>query len=399
MKLYYIVSARIPHKKAYAIQIAKTCEAFVEEGVELELIVPKLKCATNDIRAYYQLSTSFPVTRLSALDFYASGKYGYFLGSLSFTISYVFYLLLKKLQGKGGIIYTIDMDTFSFIASAFLGMPCFLETHGGKAKTLRNQIFFKKMKGVIVINSIIKKQIAKVLAFPKERMLVWPNGVDLDLFHAIPKGDARSRLSLPKDGKIILYCGRFYGWKGLAVLIDAAEHIPPGISIYIIGGTKEEFMSVARKTEISEKFVFHGEKPYTEIPIWLSAADALLVLGTKHDTQSYYYTSPMKLFEYMASGTPIVASKTPAIQDIVSDTEVIFYEPDNSQDLAQKMILSVSGLESVEMKTAAAAVKAETFTWQKRAKDTVEFIQKYACESSEGGGGMNDISYAIRTEI
>lgn len=377
MKLYYIASARIPHKKAYAIQIAKMCEAFVEEGVEIELILPKQKGVTDDVRAYYKLRTSFPVTRLPALDFYDSGKWGYFLSSLSFTISYVFYLLLKKLQGNGGIVYTIDMDTFSFVASAFLGMPCFLETHGGKAETLRNKLFFKKVKGVVVINSIIKKQIVKTLAFPEDRMLVWPNGIDLGLFRDVSKDEARNKLSLPKDGKIVMYCGRFYGWKGFEVLVDAAEQIPPGISVYIVGGTKEEFMSVAKKTKISKNFVFPGEKPYTEIPLWLSAADALLVLGTKHDTQSYYYTSPMKVFEYLAMKRPIVASKTPAIQDIVSDTEVVFYEPDDSKDLAQKIVLSVSDSESVERKTVAATTRAKDFTWQKRAKDTMEFMKKY----------------------
>lgn len=376
MKLYYIASARMPHKKAYAIQIAKMCEAFIEEGVELELILPKQSGATEDIKEYYKLRTTLRVTRLPALDFYASGRWGYFLSSLSFTISYSLYILFKMLQGKRGVVYTIDMDTFSFATGAFLGMPCFLETHGGKAKSWINTIFFKHVKGVIVINTIIKKQIAETLAFPEERMLVWPNGIDLDLFHAIPKDEARSNLLLPTEGKIVMYCGRFYGWKGLEVLVEAAKDLPPDILIYMVGGTKEEFMSVAKEIELPDNLVFPGEKPYTEIPIWLSAADALLVLGTKHDAQSYYYTSPMKVFEYLAMRRPIVASRTPAIQDIVSDVEVIFYEPDDPKDLARKMTLAVSGTDPVEEKTVAAAIRAKDFTWEKRAKDTLEFIKK-----------------------
>lgn len=376
MKLYYIASARMPHKKAYAIQIAKMCEAFIEEGVELELILPKQGGAIEDIKEYYKLRTTLRVTRLPALDFYANGRWGYFLSSLSFTISYSLYLLFKMLQGKRGVVYTTDMDTFSFAAGAFLGMPCFLETHGGKAKSWINTIFFKYVKGVIVINTIIKKQIAEILAFPEERMLIWPNGIDLDLFRAVPKDEARSSLSLPKDVEIVMYCGRFYGWKGLEVLVEVAKELPPGILIYMIGGTKEEFMFVAKKTELSDNLVFPGEKSYTEIPLWLSAADALLVLGTKYDTQSYYYTSPMKVFEYLAMKRPIIASRTPAIQDIVSDTEVTFYEPDNPKDLALKITLVVYGSETMEKKIVAAAIRAKDFTWQKRAKDTLEFIKK-----------------------
>lgn len=374
MKLYYVVSAHIPHKKAYAIQIAKMCEAFVLEGVDLKLIIPKQK-GMDDISQYYKLHTPLHVVRLLVLDFYSSGKWGYFLSSLSFTVSYYLYLILKILKGERGIIYTIDMDTFSFLAGAFLGMPCFLETHGGKAKNWMNTIFFNRAKGVIVINNIIKKQIRETLTFPENKVLVWPNGIDLDLFSPISKDEARKKLLLPNE-KIVMYSGRFYGWKGLEVLILAAEELPPDIFIYIVGGTKEEFIEVAKKTKLPENFVFPGEKQYTEIPLWLSAADTLLVLGTKHDTQSYLYTSPMKIFEYLAMKRPIIASKTPAVQDIVSDKEVIFYEPDDSKDLAQKIIFAVSDPSSIEEKIKAATKRAEDFTWQKRAKDILEFIKK-----------------------
>jgi hypothetical protein len=142
MKLYYVASARIPHKKAYAIQIAKMCEAFVEDGADLELIIPKQGDLDESVTDYYKLRTSFCVTRLPAFGFYASGRWGYFLSSLSFTVSYTVYLLWKRVRGEKGIIYTIDMDTFSFFANAFLGMPCFLETHGGKSKTWMNTFFF-----------------------------------------------------------------------------------------------------------------------------------------------------------------------------------------------------------------------------------------------------------------
>lgn len=366
----------MPHKKAYAIQIAKMCEAFIEEGVDLELVIPRQKGMVEDIKDYYKLRPPLCVTRLPSLDLFARGRWGYFLSGWSFTVSYFVYLILKICQGKRGVIYTIDMDTFSFALSAFLGIPCFLETHGGKAKTRVNTIFFKHVNGIIVINNIIKKQIVKTMSFPENRMLVWPNGIDLELFQDIQKDEARSRLSLPKEVNIVMYCGRFYGWKGLDVLIDAAKELPRNIFVYVVGGTKDEFMLVAKKKELPSNMIFVGGKSYTEVPLWLSAADALLVLGTKYDTQSYYYTSPMKVFEYLAMRRIIVASRTPAIQDIVSDKEVVFYEPDNPKDLAQKMELAINGSAAMDKKIATAAIKAKDFTWHNRAKDILEFIKK-----------------------
>lgn len=378
MKLYYVASARMPHKKAYAIQIAKMGEAFAEEGIDFELILPKQTGAPESIRDYYGLRPELQVTRLPSLGFYARGRWRHFFSSLSFVVSYTVYLLFKKLRGERGVVYTIDMDTFSFVPAAFLGLPCFLETHGGKTKSWLNRTFFKRAAGVVVINKIIKEQIADALSYPREKMLVCPNGIDLDLFNPVSKTEARTSLSLPTDAKIVMYCGRFYGWKGLEVLVDAAKNLAPGVFIYIVGGTKEEFMTIAKKTALPDNLVFPGEKPYTAIPLWLSAADALLVLGTRHDTQSYRYTSPMKVFEYLAMKRPIVASETPAIRDIVSDEHVIFYEPDDPKDLARKIDLSVSGADSVVEKTVAAAARAEDFTWEKRAKDILTFIQATA---------------------
>jgi len=365
----------MPHKKAYAIQIAKMCEAFINEGVDLELIVPRYANEARDIKKYYNLTTEVKVKRLLSIDLYASGKWGFFLSSISFMVSYFFYLFLKKLRGKGGIVYIIDMDTFSFLPSVFLRMPYFFETHGGKTKNFINLFFFKHISGVIVINNIIKKQIAEKLAFSKERILVWPNGIDLDLFKEISKKEARKKLSLSLDNKIIMYSGRFYGWKGLDVLVSAAGTLPDNIFIYIIGGSKEEFISLTGKNNLSSNIIFPGEKLYTEMPLWLSAADALLVLGTKYDTQSYYYTSPMKVFEYLAMNRPIIASKTPAICDIVSEKEVVFYEPDDPKDLADKILLVVGMTKDVKNKVSAARKKAESFTWKKRAKDILNFIK------------------------
>lgn len=375
MKLYYIANAQMPHKKAYAIQIAKMCEAFVGAGVDLELLVPSQKGEDADLREYYGLRVPIHAARLPALNFYASGKWGFFLSSLSFMASYVLYLAWKRIRGKKGIVYIIDMDTFSFIPSLLLGMPCFFETHGGKAKTRINGIFFKHLKGAVVINRIIKKQIGETLGTPEDKMIVEPNGIDLELFHSTSKKEAREALSLPHDRKIVMYCGRFYGWKGLEVLAEAVATLPKDIFVYIVGGTEEEFKNVIKRKDIPSNLVFAGEQPYTQIPLWLSAADGLLVLGTKHDNQSYYYTSPMKVFEYMAVERPIIASKTPAIQDILSLKEAVFYEPDDARDLADKICLVANSPESVHDNVVSAYARTKDLTWDARAHRVTQFIQ------------------------
>ncbi|MDP2648516.1 MAG: hypothetical protein Q8P19_01310, partial [bacterium] len=85
MKLYYVVNARLPNKKAYGIQIAKMCEAFIEAGVDLELVIPRTHAARSaKMRDFYHLRVDVPTTTLPTLDWYDKGRIGYLLSSVIF---------------------------------------------------------------------------------------------------------------------------------------------------------------------------------------------------------------------------------------------------------------------------------------------------------------------------
>ena len=109
-----------------------------------------------------------------------------------------------------------------------------------------------------------------------------------------------------------------------------------------------------------------GHHSFMEIPMWLAAADILLVLGTKRNEYSYLHTSPMKCFEYMASKRPIVASATPANREIVDNPEALLYEPDNPHDLAEKINYAVSHKDEMKARANRAFTKVQNFSWDKR---------------------------------
>ena len=141
----------------------------------------------------------------------------------------------------------------------------------------------------------------------------------------------------------------------------------------VVGGTKEEFASLVAGS-IPENVHFRGVRPHSEMPEYIAAADALLVLGTSRDQQSYQWTSPMKLFEYLPTGRPIVASKTPAICAAVSEKEVFFYEPDNAEDLSQVAMRAAFGGSEVDSRVAQAATQAQKHTWAGRAARVLQCI-------------------------
>jgi len=375
MKVYYLINARFPTERAHGIQIAKMSEAFVREGVDITLVLPKRKTVAENSDKFYGLSYKIPYIKLPVIDTYNRGKWGFIIASLSFMCSYFIYFLWKKIRGINYVVYTIDMDQFSFALIPFLGVPYFTETHDAKKKDFLHKFFMKRVMGVITINQLIKERMVSRFGIPPSNVLVYPNAIDLELFDLKEsKEEARKKCSIDHDRKIVLYSGKMYGWKGFSVFIDAAKILGDRVDLYIVGGTKEELVSLT-KDQIPSNIVCVGQKVYTEIPLWLKTADVLLVLGTRENEYSYYYTSPMKLYEYMAAKKNIVASRTPAIAQMTNSNEVTFYEPDNATSLAKSIIEALVDSNLQSARRACAYQKVKKYTWKGRAAKVREFME------------------------
>lgn len=370
MKLYYVVNARMPSLKAYGIQIAKMCEAFIEAGVELELIIPKTRQAHISLRDFYHLRVDVPTTVLASPDWYDKGRFGYALSSAVFMLSACWHI--SRRRGEA-MLYTIDMDSYSYTPLALLGIPIAVEMHSPKHPSLLNRFFFKKVRNIMTTNPLIKEKLAEVFSLKAQRFIVEPNGVDERAFMVPAKEEARKKLTLPADGEIALYVGRFYDWKGMAVLQKAARSLADeNILVYLVGGTKEEFETATQGP--SAPLHFAGSVPHKDISLWCAAADTLLILGTKANEFSYRYTAPMKLFEYLATGRPVVSADTPALRSLATEQEVTFYAPDDAGDLGKKISISISDVEISRGKSIAGIEKAREHTWIKRAERIRAFI-------------------------
>lgn len=370
MKLYYVVNARMPSHKAYGIQIAKMCEAFIEQGVDLELIIPKSRRSSISLKEFYNLRVDIPTYIGMNPDWYDKGSVGYIVSSTIFTLSTLLYLVRRK---KSGIIYTIDMDQFYFAPLALLGIPVAIEMHSIKPVNLSTKFFFSRARHIITTNALIKENLIGAFSIKGERIIVEPNGVDQTAFLMPPKEEARKRLGLPETENIVLYVGRFYDWKGMDVLQKAAADLQKQqILTYLVGGLKEEFEKATKGS--SDHLHFGGSVAHKDIALWCAASDVLLILGTRASEFSYRYTAPMKLFEYLASGRPTICADTPALRSLVSEEEVVFYIPDDSDDLAQKISAIFFNPEKLKQTVTNGLHKAHEHTWTKRAERIRAFI-------------------------
>ncbi|MFI5260380.1 MAG: glycosyltransferase family 4 protein [Candidatus Paceibacteria bacterium] len=375
MKIFYIANARMPTEKAHGIQIAKMCEAFIEQGAEVTLVVPSRETVSSTVQAFYGLHMDIQTIRLPVLDTYRFGAAGFILGSLSFMVVSFLFVAWRRMKGEEFTVYTVDMDTFSSSLLPLAGAPVFTEMHNGKPVHLVQRFFFRYLRGVITINTILAKDFKQKFKNLHTRYAIEPNGVDAERFHSQDKSEARKRLGIAEDAHIALYVGRFFDWKGLEIIPAAAKRTADIVQWYMVGGTTEDFVRITH-VQPESSMVFVGGVSQPEVVSWIAAADVLILLGTKRDQQSYYYTSPMKLFEYLLSERTIVASETPAIREIVSEKEVLFYNPDSAEDLAAKVREAVTAQGAMKNRIEAAAKLGQRHSWHDRARRILDFMSK-----------------------
>ncbi|MBU0546266.1 DDE-type integrase/transposase/recombinase [Patescibacteria group bacterium] len=105
----------------------------------------------------------------------------------------------------------------------------------------------------------------------------------------------------------------------------------------MVGGTEDEILFLKQEFDIMNNVVFIPRRPYREIPFYLKSADVLVLPNERGDVISEKYTSPLKMFEYMASKTNIIASDLRSIKEVLNFNNSIFFEPGNASDLNRKI--------------------------------------------------------------
>ena len=110
------------------------------------------------------------------------------------------------------------------------------------------------------------------------------------------------------------------------------------------------------------------------MPLYMRAADMLVIPNSAKEDISRLYTSPMKLFEYMASGTPIIASDLPSLREILNESNSSFFIADDVQDLSRVIGEVSSNHKKAQEKAVLASEQVKKYTWQRRAQSILDFV-------------------------
>ncbi len=171
--------------------------------------------------------------------------------------------------------------------------------------------------------------------FPRHAPVVLlPNGVPLEMFK-----DARGA-QRTDDLFRLRYAGQLSGWKNIEILVEVLCHLPSRTLLEIAGGKKEDgrrrdLAALAGRLGVSARVHDLGFLSPGEVPDFLAGADCLL-LPLGDNVRSRYFTSPMKLFEYAASGVPMVVTRQPSTLSLLEEgVHALMAEPNSSDDMAK----------------------------------------------------------------
>jgi glycosyltransferase involved in cell wall biosynthesis len=222
----------------------------------------------------------------------------------------------------------------------------------------------------VTITQKLKDYLLNKYSIRSDQILVAPDGVDLNRYCGISKKKAREQLGLPSEENVVMYTGHLYKGKGVETLVQAAKGI--NSLVYIVGGYDDDIQRVKREVGHPDNVIFTGFVEPSQIPLYQTAADALVAPYTK---ESRPWISPLKLFEYMAAGRPILASDRDVLREVLVDGETaLIFEMENPESLQEKLatVLTSSCLRSNLIDNSLELVKK--YTWESRARSITRWI-------------------------
>jgi glycosyltransferase involved in cell wall biosynthesis len=348
--------------RAYAINTVKIAEGFAKLGHDVTLVchAPKAgRQSKEDLQTLYGLQAPIQWVQLPQRFLGMTVTNGWFFALMA--LPSLFRVSPDRVYSRSYVFPTL---------TSRLGVPTLAETHAWPEndnpafQSMINATRNKTFQYCITISHRLAEQYIMKGALP-EKVLVLPDAVDLHMFSR-PSNRQSSDSPYSTDRPNVAYVGHLFDYKGIPTILEAAKLLPE-VNFHLVGGLP---LDIKRHTKtVAEQgltnVMLHGLQPFGQVPAYLWHADILL-LPPSANHPSAAWTSPLKLGEYLASGTPAIVTAIPALKDWVDDNEVCFVPPDDAESMAQAIRLILSDGALAQRLSQNGLQKALTFSYERR---------------------------------
>ncbi len=231
----------------------------------------------------------------------------------------------------------------------------------------------------IFVVSEVERRNLEARGVAAEKIVVNPNGVDVQRFRpGVGGADARRELGIEHDEVVAGFVGTFGPWHGVEKLAEAIKSIPASLPVrFLLVGSGSSHAQVAMQlaAEVAAgRVIFTGAVRHERVPRLLDACDILVAPHVPLADGSEFFGSPTKIFEYMAMGKGIVASRLGQIGDVLVDGETaLLVEPGNVEELKAAIVRLVQDKDLREtLGMRARKVAEKEHTWTQNARRVVE---------------------------
>lgn len=391
MHIAYLDPHPVPDNCPEALQILYTVDALGSLGARVTLVTPKPE-SIADTRAIlgHALSANVQIRHLEPRRgiwrWLRSNKPFYRMAAAA----------LKDLKADAVLVRNLKMA--EHLLRHAPGVPLFFETHELFARSYqeehkrlnlrkhhklaalaqREEFVYRNARGLIALTPLLIDDIRQAYGVDTPAVVA-PDGVDLE--------QAKAPVSVPPHATPwLLYLGSLHPWKGVDTLIRALPYVKQPAELHIVGGNEQriaELRKLAEELNVTARVVFHGPVEPGKRFEYIHQADICLLPLTDTGLGGRY-TSPLKLFEYMAAGKAIVVSDLPSMRQVLTPEQDALLVPTGEPKAFAQAIDRLLVDKGLRTRIGLAAhERAREFTWRARSHKIVEFIRALVQKSGE----------------
>jgi glycosyltransferase involved in cell wall biosynthesis len=282
-------------------------------------------------------------------------------------------------------------------ASLRTARPLFLEYNGSEVWVGRywdhvgrlglleryERLNLKAATRIFVVSEVERRNLLRV-GIEDEKIVVNPNGVDAERFQPNIGGErVRRELGIEGGETLVGFVGTFGPWHGVLALAEAIKLMPKEAQVRFLlvgtGALRGEVERMLREGGAEQRVILTGAVEHERVPQLLDACDVLVSPHVPLEDGSEFFGSPTKLFEYMAMGKGIVASRLGQIGEVLDEETALLVEPGNAHELSKAIMRLASSRSLCEQLGAAARREAIAHhTWTHNARRVLDAYRSWS---------------------